>query len=288
MATINATLDAAALDQLEERLTILAQELFPPVVRGPGGAGGGTTVEGPTADSVVQDVMLTYQKGISVAPHAESRPLIPLFAAAGKTLPPELQVDHAKLNYDFYSVEVVFNIMLADDLHPADARFELRLSDNVTNPARKTRAIQLFPGRKDINLFTIDIEGGIGVDADMNLTLPMSDTGLPIPFGKVSADARLKAGFVMGPFSYPICRAAIEVIGEQSPAISWHYKMASVLAGANIFKSVLILKVAKEASDIALDATLSVTPYKASWLGLRTVLPPLRASARLVVEQAAQ
>ena len=76
MATINAKLDAAALDQLEERLTILAQELFPPVVRGAGDAGGGAAAQGPTADSVVQDVMLTYQKGISVAPHAESRPLI--------------------------------------------------------------------------------------------------------------------------------------------------------------------------------------------------------------------
>jgi hypothetical protein len=210
-----------------------------------------------------------------------------LFAAAGQTLPPELQVDHEKLNYDFYSVEVVFNIMLADDLHPADAKFELRLSDNVANPARKTRAIQLFPGRKDINLFTVDVEGGIGIDADMKLTLPTSAGGAPLPFGKVSADAKLKAGIVVGPFSYPICRAAIEVVGEQSPVMSWHYKMASALAGANTFKSVLILKVAKEAGEIALDATLWVTPYKTSWLRLRTVLPPLRASARLVVEQSA-
>ena len=210
--------------------------------------------------------------------------LLPLFAAAGKPVPPELRVDHEQQGYDFWSAEVAFSVLLPPDQYPLNAEFGLRLSDDVADPARRTRPIQLFPGRQDVTLFRADVEAAVGIDANMRLSLPTSVEGIPLPFEKVSASARLKAGMVIGPLSFPICKAAVEVAGMQSQDIYWRYNMQSALTGANTFKSVLILKVAKEARAVSCAASLKVTPFKPAWLFFKEQLPPLTCNAQLPIE----
>lgn len=289
--TYVAKLDTDGLDRLERQLAIQAESLLAvgqPVLRGAEREGNVVTDDRTRSElaAASQDIVASYARGVQIAPQTESRPLIPLFEASGRPVPPEMKVDHETMGYDFYSVEVVFTILLPVDEYPLSAEFDLQINDDVANPARKTRPIQLFPGRQDIEYFRADFEGAVGINADMKLSLPLSAAGALIPFLQVSPEARLKAGIVVGPLSFPFRKAAIEVIGEQSQKVHWRYNLQTTLKGANTFKSILILKIANEARSVGFDATLNIVPHKASWHPFTQQLPPIPAQGRLPVELA--
>ncbi|MBM4289257.1 MAG: hypothetical protein FJ135_14145 [Deltaproteobacteria bacterium] len=236
---------------------------------------------------VTQDIMNCFSKGIGIGSQVESRPLLPLLKEAGVSLAPEWKVDHEQMGYDFYWVEVVFSCFLEKDQFPKSAEFALTLEDDVKKPARRTRPIRLFPDREDIQLFSMDIEGGIGVDASFNFRVPKVQSKIS-PFSReIQVEAKIKAGIVIGPYKYKFRRAAIEVKGLGDQDILWRYNLQSALCGANDFKSILILKVPKEADSVFIVANLKLTPCKNAWLPFKNELPFLQAKpARLQVELA--
>lgn len=263
-----ARLDSDGLDALERKLAIKVSQLQSEgrVFRG----GSKKTLTGQVdTDADLQkaatDVIETARRGVKIVPQTESRPLIPLFKAAKKELSPELIVDHEQMGFVFYVVEVIFNILLPRDQWPQSANFGLKLSDDIGDPARRLRPISLFPGRKDIQFFKVDLEGAVGIDAGLNVTIPLDKTTI-FPFGSFSAKAKINSNIAIGPLSFPFRKAAIEVIGEGDQNILWRYNLRSELKGTNVFKSILILKVAKEARSIRMAGALEVVPCKHRWL----------------------
>ena len=281
-----ARLDDDQLEGLERRLTLAAARVGPGVHRGPaqGAAHGrGIAAEPPSAppaeddlEATQADILKTAREGVKIAPQAESHPLIPLYKAAKLTLPPEIVVDHEKLGYDFYLVEVRFSIFLPTDQWPRSAAFGLSITDDAADPARRTRAVRLFPDHTDVQYFQADLEGAVGVDAGMNLTIPLQGSAL-IPFAKAAANASLKTNLVFGPLKFQFRKAGIDVRGVSDQEIFWRYNLHSELTGTNDFKSVLVLKVAKETTQVTLGADLAVTPCKRRWLVFQEVLPELPA-----------
>ncbi|MDP3230592.1 MAG: hypothetical protein Q8N13_21820 [Acidovorax sp.] len=230
------------------------------------------------------DITQFFRNGIDISSQAETRPLLPLLKAAHVELPPDLRVDHEEQKYDFYWVEVVFSCLLENDVFPRSAVFALTLVDDVKDPARRTRPIRLFPDRKDIQIFAIDTEGAIGIDASFNFVVPQVRSEI-IPFQKIEGDAKLKSGITLGPFKYSFRKAAIEVKGTSDQDILWRYNLKSELCGANEFKSILILKVPQEAKSVKIKANLGVVPCKKSWFSFnRTELPQLTDQTTLFVE----
>jgi hypothetical protein len=55
------------------------------------------------------------------------------------------------------------------------------------------------------------------------------------------------------------------------------------MAGANEFKTFMILKVPREVARVVLEAELGVEPWRAGWV-FNTQLTPLRARADLELE----
>lgn len=288
--TTVARLDEDEVYDLERRLAIEMNRLTPGTpsrVRGPGSDIVQTTPERKELEDITTEIIGIAEQGVNIASNAESRPLIPVFQAAKIDLPPELKVDHEQMKYDFYSVEVTFSIFLPKEQFPLSAQLELNLIDDSTDQARRTRPIRLFPGRKDIQFFKVDLEGNFGIDASLNFSIPQ--IGVPFsPYAnlgaKASADAGVKAGLVVGPLTFPFRKAAVEVKGESDQHIFWRYNMESELSGSNEFKSVLILKIPQEVRSVKLDASLRVVPAKRSWLLLKTMLPELPAQAMLPIE----
>lgn len=232
------------------------------------------------------DITQFFRNGIDISSKAETRPLLPLLKAANVELPPELKVDHEVQKYDFYWVEVVFSCFLDNDVFPRSAVLALTLVDDVRDPARRTRPIRLFPNRKDIQLFAVDAEGAIGIDAGVNFLVPQVRSEI-IPFQKIEGDAKLKASIALGPFKYSFRKAAIEVKGTSDQDILWRYNLQSELCGANEFKSILILKVPQEANSVKMKANLGVVPFKRSWYNFKRLeLPMLTDEATLYVELA--
>ena len=283
-------LDEEELETLERRLTIAASRLRPGTTSTVRGAGQEVTQKIPQQvelEAVVEDILSRAKTGVRIAPLVESRPLIPLFRAAKIDLPPEIRVDHEELKYDFYYVEITFSILLSREEFPLSAELRLALTDDAQDAARRARPIRLFPGRKDIQFFTVDVEGAIGIDASMNIATPT--IGLSFPSfseisAKVAADAHLKANFVVGPLTFPFRKAALEVRGEGDQDIYWRYNLQSELNGTNSFKSVLVLKVAQEIGSVQMTGVLHVVPCKRRWLLFKEVLPELSDKMPLTVE----
>jgi len=288
--TIVARLDEDEVYNLERRMAIELNKLTPGEasrVRGPGSEVVMITPARKELEQITTEIIGIAAEGVNIASHAESRPLIPVFQAAKIELPPELKVDHEQMKYDFYSVEVTFSIFLPKEQFPLSATLELTLIDDSTDQVRRTRPIRLFPGRKDIQFFKVDIEGNFGIDASLNFSTPQ--IGLPLlPYAsieaKAAADASVKAALVVGPLTFPFRKAAIEVKGESDQRIFWRYNLESELSGTNEFKSVLILKVPQEVRSVSMDANLRVIPAKRNWLFLKAMLPELPARATLPVE----
>jgi len=236
-------------------------------------------------NKIKDEIIHFYRHGIKIAPHAESRPLIPLFEAAKVKLPPELKVDHEIMLYNFYLVEVTFSSKLPKDQFLTDAEFGINLTDDVKDPVRSTRAIRLFPERKDINLFTVDMEASIGIDANANISIPKSGSEL-LPFQKADINAKIKAELIAGPYKIQIRKAAIEVHGTSDQNIVWNYNIKSELSKANDFKSILVLKIAEEAKSVQMHTYLKVTPCKHRWKIFKDTLDPLEDKTVLTVELA--
>lgn len=277
-------LNEEELDTLDRRLTIASSKLKPGELRGTGLLG--ERIEVPRKEGIEEtkkEIIDEYKEGVEIADQTESRPLIPLFKAAKVELPPEIKVDNEQMRYDFYWVEVTFSSLLPKSQFLLSAELKLMLSDDVREPARRIRPIRLFPDRKDIDLFKIDLEGGIGIDQNMNISVPMVGANL-LPFKEVAMDAKMKAKIVVGPFHFGFRKAAIEVKGKGDQFIHWRYNLQSELYGTNDFKSVLVLKIAEEATDVQISASLGVTPCKRRWLIFKDVLPPISDQRTLPVE----
>lgn len=283
-----ARLEGDDLDRLERRLSIAKSKLEPGAVVFRGEPFGETgEVQAPERqeelDDIAHDIVTTARAGVEIASQAESRPLIALFEAAGTDLPPEVRVDHEQMKYDFYSVEAKFSVLLPTDQFPLSAQFALELDDDVDEPARRLRPIRLFPGYKDVEYFSANLQGAVGLDAGLNFWVPVTAANL-VPFAKVSGDASLKAGLVLGPLPFQFRRTAIEVKGESDQRILWRYNMKSELTGTNMFSSVLVLKIAEEAGSARMEARLTVVPCKRRWLVFKEQLPALSDTVRLPIE----
>lgn len=277
-----ATIDEDSLDNLERRLAIAIAKLTSGASRGKQGETPALH-ERSELKQIADEIVENARAGVRIAPFAESRPLIPLFRTAGIPLPPEIKIDHEQMHYNFYAVQTVFSILLPKDQFPLFSEFEIDVIDDMQDVARKTRPIRLFPGKKDVQFFQTDLEGAVGIDANMNIST--LTPGLPLPsFLEANANARLKAGVVVGPFQFSFRKAAIEVKGESDQHIFWRYNLHSEIAGTNDFKSVLILKVAEETRSITMNASLRIAPARRRWLLFKDILPVLKDHITLPVE----
>ena len=231
------------------------------------------------ADEIIENV----RYGVDIASFSESHPLIPMFKIEGKKVPPKFAVDYEKMGYDFYLVEVSFKTMLANDQYPLKAQLNLVLQDDVSDKNRQIRPVSLFPSRTDVSLFKVDVEGGVGVNAEMGLSVPMADNAA-IPLKKLEVNAKLKANMVVGPFSFSFRKSEIQVSGEQSSNIQWRYNFQSVITGTHDFKCMMILKTAREARQAKMQVQLKVVPAKEHWLFFKKLLPELTDSRELHIE----
>jgi hypothetical protein len=321
--TVTAALDTDALKQLEQELTMAVERQKPKtgfrprpsrgleqqegapdearsaaLHRDPGASesrpGGRLPAEGfgeppPDLDEIASEALEEAKSGVKVASQAESTPLIPLFEAAEVKLPPEVKVANERLRYDFYLIEVIFSMLLEPDQYARSAALDLTITDDATRAERRVRPIRLFPEHKDREYFRVDLEGGVGIDAGLKLSVPLEalTAAMPtiLPFAKLNAEVKAKAGIVLGPVSFPFRKAAIQVKGSSDQEIAWRYELESELTGTNEFKSLLVLKVPQEATRVAMDVRLGVKPGKRRWriLGDDPV-PELSDSATLGVE----
>jgi hypothetical protein len=260
---LHARLDETDVARLERQLAIDMSSIEPGTYL----SGETESVRAPAREEMEKaaaDLVARYREGVRIAPQVESTPLVPMLAAAGTDVPPKLAAQ-IELGYAFYLVEATFRIMLPKDQKPRSARFALHLDDDVTARERHVRPVSLFPRREDVELFSADLEGAFGIDATATISIPKAATGVALPFGDLSADAKVRAGIVVGPFRFRFCKAKIEVAGESDQQIEWRYNLESALFGTNDFKSVLVLKVAEEAKAVTMAASLGVVPFKRSW-----------------------
>lgn len=243
------------------------------------------------AEDTISDIFETTRRGlpISISEIPESYPLNALAKAASITLPPTITVPAEKQHYIFYLVEVIFNMEFKKNVYPKSAEFVLVIEDDVITSYRKSRPVQLFPCRKDKQLFRVnaEIEGAITVDAGLNLYIPMTGSGI-LPFGQVKSNAaanlQFKTNMVVGPFSYVFRKAAIEVTGLGRQVVRWTYNLESELGGKNMFKSYLLMKIDDRAKYVKMRAFLSVIPYKKKWKVRKHLLPKLQVPADLQVD----
>ena len=273
------------LEGLERRLAIAKSKIQP------GGELGTNRDDLPLEtraqlDKIQKDIIRNATKPvpIKIHAHAESIPLFELCKSAGVPPPPDLQAA-AALNYQFQLVQVIFSIFLPKGQFPVSAELTLQISDNVQNPTRQARPVRLFPGTQHKDLFRFDLEGGVGVDTQIQMTVPMEGQQL-LPFASIKTDvaANLKAQFVFGPFSYRFRKAEIEVRGESDPSVVWKYNCDSKLLGTNEFKHIFVLKVAEEATAVNLTVSAGVTPCENKWYIFLKDLPEVTDQQTLQVE----
>lgn len=283
---MTAQLPEDEFDVLERRLTLDISRLTPGTFRSTA-----EIVEEPDEVEVprreqlreaAEDLLAHARHGISIAAQVESRSLVALFEAADEKLPPTVVADQA-LGYEYYVVEVTTTTLLPEDQRPLSAKLAIRLGDDVAEEARRLRPYRLFPAREDVELFSVNLEGAVGLNANLDVSVPGAVSGI-LPFSSVGAEAKVNAGIVVGPYRFPFRKAKIEVIGEADQNIVWFYNMQSALWGTNIFKSILVLKIAREATTAEMGIALSLVPYKRFWLIFKDRLPELRASAGKPIE----
>jgi hypothetical protein len=235
------------------------------------------------AEAAAKEILATARRGINIASHVESRLLTTIYTAEGAKLPGPILADR-ELGYEHYVVEVSFDALLPEDQRPASARLAIHMRDDVADPARQLRPIRLFPGHEDFQFFRVDLEGAVGLSADLKVTVPLAAPGVALPFGKITPEARVRAGIIVGPYSFPFRKAEIEVVGESDNDVIWSYNMKSTLQGTNMFKSVLVLKVAAEARKAEMGVAVSLVPYKRKWALFQDLLPALTASTQMPIE----
>lgn len=229
-----------------------------------------------------EDAIGLVRRGVRVVPFAETLPLLPLYAARGEQLPPELQVAHEQQQYDFHLVSLTFTLALEDNESPDSAEFTVRIQDDVGG-ARASRAIRVFPERAHSSWFRA--EARFNVELDASLAFSASHTAAHAN-AKATAAAGSAVRVLAGPFTIELGRTELEVLGEGDREVGWRYRVQQALAGKNDYRSLLVLKVARETKSVRLLTEIGVKTYRRSWtsLWLRERLPLLRASAELEVE----
>ncbi len=270
------------LERLERRLTIASSNMK---FRDGSGAGHVIECKGEDLTDIADEIVENFRNGVDISTFAESRPLIPMFKLKGRDVPLKYAVDNEKMKYDFYLVELAFRTMLANDQYPVKAQLDLALQDDVQDKSRQLRPVSLFPGRTDVSLFKMDLEGGVGVNAEMGLSVPMINNTV-VPIDKLDAKAKLNANIVIGPFDFSFRKSEIQVSGEHSQTIQWRYNFQSAITGTHDFKCMMILKIAREAQNAKIKAGLSVVPAKEKWLFFKKELPQLNDFKDLTVELA--
>jgi len=284
--SMTAELPEDELDQLERRITLDVSRLEPGTFRDTKElAEEPDEVEVPSRDdlrSAAEDLLAHARNGISVAAQVESRPLVPMFEAAGEKPPPAVVADQAS-GYEYYVVEVTTTMLLPEDQRPLSATLAIRLADDVADESRRLRPYKLFPAREDVELFSVNVEGAVGLNADLSVSVPATVSGV-VPFGSVGAEAKVKAGIVVGPYRFPFRKAKIEVAGEGDQNVVWLYNMQSALWGTNMLKSILVLKVAREATSAGMGIAHALVPFKRTWGVFKDRLPELKASASKPIE----
>ena len=160
------------LDQLERRIALDVSRLEPGTFRDTKElAEEPDEVEVPSRDdlrSAAEDLLAHARTGISIAAQVESRPLVPMFEAAGEKPPPAVVADQAS-GYEYYVVEVTTTVLLPEDQRPLSATLAIRLADDVADESRKLRPYRLFPAREDVELFSVNVEGAVGLNADLSV-----------------------------------------------------------------------------------------------------------------------
>jgi hypothetical protein len=279
----NISLDDADIEQLDRDLSF-AINTIARTSRGndtPGANG----LDVDELDEIRDEIISTAEQGVRIASQVESRSLIAVYEAAGVAIPPAIAVDNQNMAYEFYLAEMTFGSLLEDGMYLKRARVDLNLSDDIEKLERRVRPIRLFPDRKDITYFGADVTAAVGIDFDLNITVPVIDNQV-IPFSQLEANAGIKAGFLVGPLQYSFRKAAIEVTGLSDQQVTWRYNLASELSGLNDFKSVMVLKIAREAQDVFLDTKVKIVPYRKRWLIFQKTLPAFTIGSRMRVELA--
>ncbi|WP_437983939.1 hypothetical protein [Sorangium sp. So ce117] len=280
MSEVTAMLPADAMASWEESLRAAA-------ARGDGEAPVGPEPEAffdpfrPVAAmrSDPEDAIGLVRRGVRVAPFAETTPLLPLYAALGRELPPPLRVASEEQRYEFLLVALTFSLRLDDDESPDHAEFVVKIRDGVDGP-RASRAVEVFPQRVHATYFQASAQLSVALEASMKFSVE-ADAAT-----RVGVDAAAEAKVLAGPFKIDIGQTELDVSGEGDRDIGWVYRVRRALEGKNDFRSFLVLKVARETEKVRLLVNIGVRTYRRTWktLWLREKLPILYASAALDLE----
>ena len=233
--------------------------------------------------SFVDEAVQLVRRGVRVVPVAEALPLVPLYARLGQEVPAHIRVAHEDMKYDFYLVQLTFNLIPEEDQVPDYAEFVVAMYDDLQGE-RKSRAINVFPQR--IESTWLKAEGGVSVSLDASLKFEAG----PVAVHGVEAQAKAGAGanvkVLAGPFKVEFSTTDLEVIGEGDREVTWIYRDRRALSGKNDFRSFLVLKIGRETTGVRLGCKMGVRTYRRSWetLWLREHLPILRAEKMLELE----
>ncbi|WP_437762090.1 hypothetical protein WMF27_01225 [Sorangium sp. So ce281] len=279
MREVIAVLPAEAVASWEEALRAAA--------RGDGEAPAGPELEAffdpfrPAAAvaSDPEDAIGLVRRGVRLAPFAETTPLLPLYAALGRELPPPLRVASEEQRYEFLLVALTFSLRLDDDESPDHAEFVVKIRDGIDGP-RASRAVEVFPQRVHAAYFQASAQLSVALEASMKFSVETE----AVP--RAGVDAAAEAKVLAGPFTIDIGQTELDVSGEGDRDIGWVYRVRRALEGKNDFRSFLVLKVARETEKVRLLANIGVRTYRRTWktLWLREKLPILYASAALDIE----
>lgn len=279
---------SADVDEKALRTALSAKAKQIPANLRAGGPGGPASAvgEAPQGDTlvIVDEIIASAKQPVAMTPFAESRSLIELVkATAGAELPPEFKVDHEQQAYDFYWVEFGFSIMLDEDQFPRSAELGVVIDEEGPEGPRRTRPVRVFPDRKDAELFSVDVVGGVGLDAGFSFSVP-GEANTVLPLVDVEADANVKAKLRFGPYSFSFRRAAVKVVGTGADRVYWEYTPKSELRGTNEFKSILLLKVAQETTRVTLKTAVKVVPCRRKWVFFSDELPAKGCAQDIEVE----
>ncbi|WP_437531149.1 hypothetical protein WME79_01240 [Sorangium sp. So ce726] len=226
-----------------------------------------------------EDAIGLVRRGVRVAPFAETTPLLPLYAALGRELPPPLRVASEEQRYEFLLVALTFSLRLDDDESPDHAEFVVKIRDGVDGP-RASRAVEVFPQRVHATYFQASAQLSVALEASMKFSVEADSAT------RAGVDAAAEAKVLAGPFTIDIGQTELDVSGEGDRDIGWVYRVRRALEGKNDFRSFLVLKVARETEKVRLLVNIGVRTYRRTWktLWLREKLPILYASAALDIE----
>jgi hypothetical protein len=234
-------------------------------------------------ESLADDAVRLVRRGVRMVPVAETLPLLPLYARSKQQVPAEIRVAHETQGYDFYLVQVTFNLLPEDDQTADYAEFAVAIYDGVEGP-RASRAIEVFP--RTIQSTWLKAEGGVHVSLHASLQFEASPIGVHGVKAEAGAGAGASAKVIAGPFKVAFGTTELEVVGTGDREIKWIYRTKGALSGKTDFRSFLVLKVASHTPAVRLGTKIGVRTYRRTWetLWIREHMPILRAEKMLELE----